>query len=792
MIRTVLLLTAVAKCAIAVAPSAASIASEIRQSAFDPDECYRVRDLNFSREDIKFFLSDGFLIFSKPVVGRRLTVLFASEVEDGDAEVIVMPPHRSDRQSLSTFTGAPNLSEHFKSAIFVFADGSAEELLVRAREAGKKQPERGALLANQYSRVASNVSESLQLRLVEDLLNGNGESALFYGIIAGAKLGNFDVILDSRSREQVLLGQLTSVGGSGAFDTWASFQARSARNGGKKHEEPNFAVSDYRIDASLDDALHMTAVTRLKVTPARGSRALLFQVSDRVKVNEVRVNGQAVEIFARESLRTNANRPAGTGLFLVVTPEALAAGKDYELEFRHEGDVVMDAGNGVYAVTSRGTWYPYRGGDFSKYDLTFRYPKRLQLVSTGELIEDKTDGEFNVTHRRTSAPVRFAGFNLGDYERVAMTRGGYSIEVYGNRRIEPSLEAKPVITSSPQGPMIGRRPRVPEMTVVVPMARAGSRLGPLANEVAGAFEFMTKQFGPPPLKTLTVSPIPGAFGQGFPGLVYLSTLAYLQAEERPAAVRDAGLQSFFSDMLAPHEVAHQWWGNLVTSDDYQDVWITESLANYSALLYLEKRKGVRALESVLDVYRKHLLQQDAEGKTVESTGPLTWGARLEGSRAGGAWRTIEYEKGAWVMHMLRRRMGDEAFFKMLTELCKRFAFQPASTDALRLLAEEFMAAGKGSLADFFETWVYGTGVPALKLTSSVKGKIPAVKITAALAQSEVDDEFAAEVPLEFQFAGGPPIVKWVRTGSEAVSVTVNAKRMPTRVVIAPYAVLSRK
>ena len=90
-------------------------------------------------------------------------------------------------------------------------------------------------------------------------------------------------------------------------------------------------------------------------------------------------------------------------------------------------------------------------------------------------------------------------------------------------------------------------------------------------------EFMSANFGPPPLKTLTVSPIPGTFGQGFPGLIYLSTLAYLKPSEYPAALHTEQQRRFFSELLHAHEAAHQWWGNLVTAASYQDEWLMEAL-----------------------------------------------------------------------------------------------------------------------------------------------------------------------------------------------------------------------
>jgi len=289
-----------------------------------------------------------------------------------------------------------------------------------------------------------------------------------------------------------------------------------------------------------------------------------------------------------------------------------------------------------------------------------------------------------------------------------------------------------------------------------------------------------------------VAAVPLKIGQGFPGLVYLSTLSYLPAEQRPTGVRDQIRQTFFSDLLAPHEVAHQWWGNLVTADDYQDAWLMEALSNYSALLYLEKRSGPRAVDTILEHYRDHLLKKTDEGKTVESAGPIVWGTRIERSETGlAAARTIIYEKGPWVLHMLRLRMGDDRFLRMLKELCSRYAYKSLSTEGFRALAEEFMT-GKSSLESFFESWVYGTGIPVLKVSSSVRGKPPAMRVAVMVTQSGVDDDFSVEVPVEIQFNSGPPVVKWIRTASEPVSVTVPVKRTPVRVVAPQTGVLAKR
>ena len=121
----------------------------------------------------------------------------------------------------------------------------------------------------------------------------------------------------------------------------------------------------------------------------------------------------------------------------------------------------------------------------------------------------------------------------------------------------------------------------------------------------------------------------------------------------------------FRDLLLAHEVAHQWWGNIVTSGSYHHEWLMEALANYSAMMYLESKMGPKATETALEPYRQTLLLKGPDGETAESEGPVVQGRRLEGSNNPNASIAVIYGKGTWIIHMLRRRMGDERFLKML-------------------------------------------------------------------------------------------------------------------------------
>ena len=204
----------------------------------------------------------------------------------------------------------------------------------------------------------------------------------------------------------------------------------------------------------------------------------------------------------------------------------------------------------------------------------------------------------------------------------------------------------------------------------------------------------------------------------------------------------------------------------------------EALANYSALMLLEKKKGAKAVDTVLEDYRNHLLTKAESGRTLESAGPITWGIRLQSSLTPGAWRAVTYEKGTWIIHMLRRRMGDAKFLAFLHEICDRYHFKPISTEQFRELAEKYMPgkAPANSLRNFFENWVYGTGIPAIKLTYAMRG----AKLTGTITQKDVADDFSAIVPVEVQVAKTKTIY-WLQTASDPEPFSIPMKVAPTKV-----------
>lgn len=769
---------------------AARVSAALQQAQLDPEACFRVRDLSFERGGVRFYLTDGFLIFARPVEGNRIAAVYSAVDPGDDAELILRPPARSERAALAQATGTPILNAHFGLAAMLFTDGTAVELM-RQIEGGivKHAPEQGLLISSRSSETVRNLLTSFITRITGDVLAAQPESGMFFATVSSRENGNFDILFDPASSEPVSAGTVSSTGTGLEFRIWTNFAPRNFTQPAARAR-----LDDYRIDAALSPDLNLDVVTRATVTVGRAGAlrgAMTFELAPDMLVTAASIDGRPAEVFRRESLRANLIGRRHNEPFLLVLPQPLEAGSRHEIEIRHSGKVIREAGNDVFFVAARTNWYPVHDPQFTKFDITFKAPRNWQVVATGEQVQERVEGDMRITRHVTQAPVRLAGFNVGEFTSVRVARGGYKVEVCANRALEPGLASRAatyVIVPPAWPSRLGMRQTAQLVAVpAVSPPDPRTRLSALAQSIATDFEWMAQQWGPPPLSTLTASPIPGFFGQGFPGLLYLSTVVYLDEADRPAAMRTPAQSVFYGEILSTHEIAHQWWGNLVTTASYRDDWLMEALANYTAWLVLEKKKGARALEEMLQQAVAHL-RTERDGEPVESAGPLTWGTRLQSAVAPDPWRSIIYEKGAWVIHMLRRRMGDDAFMKMLAALASRYSFRPVTTENFRELAAEFSPRGLPDprLENFFDHWVHGTGIPHLNLATSVRGKAPAVDLKLTLTQSGVTEEFAVDVPVEIRFGGrSKPIVKWVRTGPDPVVLSMRLRSAPSRVELAP-------
>jgi hypothetical protein len=711
---------ALGNCAAPAPQSAAELSTELRQISVDENRIYRVRDLVLTRGDIKLYLNEGILGFFKPIGGRTVAAIFTTEqTEFGDAEAILLPPTRGERQSLSAFTKSPNLNEHFGSALLVFSDDTDKEVSDQIGETPVHAvSDVAGSLATGGNRIARQMIGQLDIRLLQSLLDNHVPSeGFFYALIGTRHFGPIDLSYEPSQAESVSVGAMASEDQSPPrFQTWANFRPRRS----PPLPALPIRIKDYRIETEFLPELALSATAQLTwKSAAADGRTVPLELSPHLKVESATIDGIAAEVVqhGQESLSV----PGSVQLFLLVAPRTLTPDTEHSISIHYRGSIVRKSRRGDLFVDDRNAWYPVSGFVLSQFDLFFHCPERLKLVSTGELVSDEVEHGVRTVHRRTSVPEGFAGFNLGEYSMRSLRRAPYTVDVYSENAADVSAD-----------------PDLPARTAEILLD-------------------YTNRWMPLPIHTISVSPIAGYFGQGFPGLIYLSNVSYVKQENRPPQLRNPRMDAFFSDLLLPHEIAHQWWGNIVRSYDYRSDWLNEAMANDSALQYLKETKGIGARDSVLDGYREDLVRT-INDKQTESAGPIEFGERLIDTHDMLTWHVITYEKGAWILEMLRQRVGEENFRKLQLRLLHEYATKPISNEELRAAASSFLAQNEPdhTLAAFFDTWIYGTGIPHIRLHGREK--------SVTLEISGVDEDFIADVPLRCRTAESKGVTHWLRAG----------------------------
>ena len=751
-------------------PGATALYRDLRTATLDPQKVFQVREASIVREDIRITLEDGTLAFTRAVDGRITGAFF-----EGEGEILLAPPVPVERASLALFTGSAILNEGFTTAFFRFNDDVLAELEPWLR------PLEDADFVARWDPAVSTLAEGDALRLLASVLNHGGSGDRFlHARLSGERLGTFDVYFDTTFQEEISVGQASYLEGSTFYDLWTSFPMRSRRPrrgvsgsallAAVDKREDFVRLQRYEVRARVSPPTQLDAETTVEMqVNGGGHRLFAFELSRYLQVKSISADGVPLEVIQNEALAGSELSRRGNDMLAVVFPAPVPPGAKVKLHFVYGGPVLSDAGGGLLYVGARGTWYPNRGMAMANFDLEFRYPSGWMLVATGVRRSHETEaGGEQVGRWVSERPIPLAGFNLGQYISSSVRAGDVVVESYAARGVESAFPVGNTVVIERANP---RNPRIPSLRVVPNEPPDPSRYAQLAAQrSAKTVEFLSKRIGPFPYSYLALTQKPGASSQGWPGLVFLSSFAFLPPEllERRADEYDRLL---FTRVMLEHETAHQWWGDAVTWHTYRDQWIVEALANYCALLQLEHEDSA-TFERLMQSFRAKLLEKGRFGELVHEAGGVTLGTRLHSSRFPAGYDVIAYGRGTWLFHMLRHMLRDAAsagpkraaadpdalFFSVLRSLQQKFQSRSLSTREVQEAFEEALPPalhfeGQRSLDWFFEHWVEGTAMPQLSLARvKLAARGPQVVATGVIRQEHGPELLVTSVPV---YAGAP-------------------------------------
>ncbi|MEM8894873.1 MAG: M1 family metallopeptidase, partial [Bacteroidota bacterium] len=430
--------------------------------------------------------------------------------------------------------------------------------------------------------------------------------------------------------------------------------------------DPNIDIQHYTFDIEVfPDEARIAVSAKIKVLASGESLGSFYLDLDDLnadgtgmKITDVSYAGDAIPIVHNDD-RIKIN-----------LPESVDKGEEFSLEINYSGkpqDGLIIRTNNKKRTTIFGDNWPNRAhlwlstvdhpSDKATVDFNVTTPKNYQVVATGLLKKQES---------QSGRRVKYYWSNDVPIPTKVMVMGAAEFEVFE------------------QGVAAG----VPVSTWLY---KSDAKKGiSLFGETLNILNFLEEWIGEYPY----------------------AKLAHVQSTTRYGGMENAGNIFYYEDIvnseeprdrLIAHETAHQWFGNSASERDWHHVWLSEGFATYLTMVYVEQMKGSDEMKVDLEKARNRVVDfnNKAPRSSVIDTTIVELTQLLNAN---------SYQKGAWFLHMLRHKVGDEVFQASVREYYKAYKNDNAITDDLRAIVEKNSGL---ELESFFTTWLYRPDLPKL-------------------------------------------------------------------------------
>jgi aminopeptidase N len=428
-----------------------------------------------------------------------------------------------------------------------------------------------------------------------------------------------------------------------------------------------FDVTSYRIEAQIIPDQHLLrAGADVTFLPLDATRSVVFELNGSLKVESIEMNGKALTGWVQDAVGVGSLGPS----VRVDLGQVVPANQPVTLRIRWSGALVSPEGGPLATkrlayVGTEGSylmyasrWFPFHdyAADRATSDITFIVPSGLQVAGTSDdpVVAQPAPKEGAVRYRFVHRqPVLIGNFAAGQYINKNLRYANYDLQLYAMPGSEKRLEAYAELT--------GR-----------------------------VLEFYTKRYGKPLFgNRLVVVQIDDESLDSYsgPGIIFLSSKMFDTTRPVP-------------EEKIEREIAYQWWGQSVGLKSFDDAWLSQGLAEWSAFAFRESTMSAGALDAAQR-------EQQERALTFEQTASIARApSALDDQSA--AYQSIVFYKGSMVFRMLRETIGRDNFDKLLAAFLDQYRGKNASIDDFEKLATKI---SQDNLRYFFAQWVEGTGVP---------------------------------------------------------------------------------
>ena len=662
------------------------------------------RNLEITAEDLVLQLTEG--------------TVFRVVCDDGVTGLILMgrgvmtfsPTAAAERGQLRLFSGNDTLSSPFESAfVRISPSDYGQRVAISSLTEGladTRQVRRAEEAFSDHARKSFNVD--LQDLSSDDwyLLPPVGD------FLAEVDTKRFDTLTYTMTAEQAEDISVFRRKDRLTLSLYASVGKLAAR--GRFYSDDalrDYDVLDYNVEASIDPERRTL----------RGRARLLIRVrstalpSVRLRLAETLAVSSVTSVEYGRLLHL---RIRGQNTVVVNLPRTLLQDSDLTLVVNYVGEVpnqeldsdtialsadaqeqtTIEPREPSLLLSNRSYWYPQNPvPDYATASLRISVPTGYTCVASGHpvpasevvsLRDILSGSEGPVFSFRADQPLRYLALVIARLWRIGEGR----VAIQNQTDPGSGVDSIAVAVTS-QNTLRSQSRQVPQDTEAI-------------------LQFYSSLMGDAPYTSAAIAllegDLPGGHSPGY--FVVLDTpISFAQMNWRgdPASFEN------FPQFFLAHELAHQWWGQAIGWKNYHEQWISEGFAQYFAALYAQKSRGDRVFADMLRQFRRWSLSESDQG-------PVHLGSRLgHVKRDPRVFRALVYNKGAAVLHMLRRLLGDEVFFRGLRRFYMDRRYQKAGTEDF----ERAMEAESGRVLDrFFERWIYGSGIPRVKYGTQIGDK----------------------------------------------------------------------